>query len=337
MDLQNTGEFEAGCNAAWLNIRHQGIPGVKRNAGRVARCRDFFFSKPKKIPFPVNVAVPSWDFDVLAHKGALTASMPEELLDALWLAIHRDLDKDESVKQKWLTVLLTATFIFKVMDNDAMFYDAINQRETFKEASDDLSSTGRDRIMQLSVMWGKASDRLGSGSCGDDKIELEFNLHVKLAHSSEPVTANFIKQAKKVAPCFNDNVMINPIIDELETMFATASPLNTVSNLYALVNKAKTDTLQKWVFASLHDVVMMKYHHVSDFTERSLTGHGLGGKGYVDLWIFKFECLDWLIQSVLDKLEYADTELKINIKTTYASHASVRKHVEHYPNTKAMV
>ena len=82
---------------------------------------------------------------------------------------------------------------------------------------------------------------------------------------------------------------------------------------------------------------MMKYHHVSDFTERSLTGHGLGGKGYVDLWIFKIDCRDFLMQSVLDKLEYESAELKNSIKITYASHASVRKHVEHYPNTKAMV
>ena len=86
--LKNTGEFEAGCNLAWLNVRHQSISGVKRNAGRVSRCKDFFFSKPKKIPFPVNVAVPSWDFDVKHARRApgcqmLKSIKPVTLADIL--------------------------------------------------------------------------------------------------------------------------------------------------------------------------------------------------------------------------------------------------------------
>ena len=114
------GEYRAGCNLMWL--AHTDQTKIPRNLTQIKKLRDHHFASPGPFPLDIVVAIRNGE-DPMAMKGRLTRVSPSEIVDACFLAIERDIGiGDDSVLRKWRTCLLSAPFLFKVVESEEDCY-----------------------------------------------------------------------------------------------------------------------------------------------------------------------------------------------------------------------
>ena len=114
------GEYRAGCNL--VSQPYERPTKIPRNLTQIKKLRDHRFASPGPFPLDIVVAIRNGE-DPMAMKGRLTRVSPSEIVDACFLAIERDIGiGDDSVLRKWRTCLLSAPFLFKVVESEEDCY-----------------------------------------------------------------------------------------------------------------------------------------------------------------------------------------------------------------------
>lgn len=114
-------EFKCGCNLLWMCMEEEAGPGhdVPLSDKGITKLMDHFFSVPTPFRQDFIIALKNGDELPSSKKGHLMRASPPEPLHACIRAAHRDwkAGKGDEVMNEWRRVFLTATFIFRVIEN----------------------------------------------------------------------------------------------------------------------------------------------------------------------------------------------------------------------------
>jgi hypothetical protein len=123
--------------------------------------------------------------------------------------------------------------------------------------------------------------------------------------------------------------MLAAIINDTEERLGKQTPWDSVYKLDALarkIGKTTTRTHQDraaWCLQSISDLIIDEQVSPGEFSVRNLTGKGIGNRGALDLFLYKRDCLDFLLHTWLPKLPVADPD-KLTIRSTLSGFEAYR-------------
>lgn len=90
----------------------------------------------------------------------------------------------------------------------------------------------------------------------------------------------------------------------------------------------KTATRRRimWQLSAISDLVRHRLVAPGELSINGLSGHKRGGRGILDLVLFKMDLLDELIVNVADQIKLS-SDVKVLIRKIFDSHTSYRSHL----------
>ena len=79
------------------------------------------------------------------------------------------------------------------------------------------------------------------------------------------------------------------IVMRLEEQYGLESPLNSAYTMQSFVQKTRTLDNLLWALSGLEDILKTKLTFPNELTNKALTGKNAGGKGLIDLLLYKKE------------------------------------------------
>lgn len=144
-------------------------------------------------------------------------------------------------------------------------------------------------------------------------------LSVPLSHIDMPGNIPYT-QSHRVFPAFR----------QAEEEFGKKTPWDSVSKLEWVFKKAGSSTTARrkiiWQLAAVSDLVRHRMVTPGELSISGLSGKGRGGRGVLDLVLFKLDLLDELIVTVVDQVKLS-SEVKSTIRSIFENHTAYRSHV----------
>ena len=306
--------------------RHQRTP---QNHERTPQnCQD-----PCPFPTPIVVAVGVSD-DPMEQRGKLKRVSPEELPLALLLRIAGEIDEGiaEDRLREWKHTLLSASFHFKLLESDdSRYWESVRAREHLVV---DCNAMARDAVQRIyELVSFKAKQEKKMGKLSSQQIADLYCRHGDLAKTTaEEITKNMVENALAVHANVLNTPALSQILQRATAKWGKSSPFNSVLKLFLFNQKCKeisrTHSLNLtastvWVFAGILDWVSAGMVEPSDIGKRQIKGDGSGGKGIVDLLLFKFRLRNYFTGELLDKTSLRG-DTKDAIRLTFINHESYR-------------
>ncbi|CAK0790647.1 unnamed protein product, partial [Prorocentrum cordatum] len=123
-----------------------------------------------------------------------------------------------------------------------------------------------------------------------------FEDQATYATGSEKFTETFIKAASTVWERLLTPPGPRAVLMALDDAYGLANPLNSVYVMEAFAQKTKNGVMLLWTLHGVQDCLDCTLTTPGELNNRALTGKNAGGKGLIDLLMFKKECGDFLIQ-----------------------------------------
>ena len=273
--------------------------------------------------------------DPMELRGKLKRVSPEELPHALLLRIGDQIEEgvSEDRLREWRHTLLSASFHFKHLESDdSRYWESVRAREHLVV---DCSAMARDAIQRIyELVSFKVKQEKKTGKLSSQQIADLYCRHGDLAKSAgEEITKHMVENALAV----HANVLSTPallqVLQKASAKWGKSSPFNSVMKLFLINQKCKeisrTHSLAPnasavWVLAGIVDWVLAGMVEAAEIGKRQIKGEGSGGKGIVDLLLFKFRLRSHLTQEFLDhKALRADT--KDMMRQAFLNHESYRR------------
>ena len=125
-----------------------------------------------------------------------------------------------------------------------------------------------------------------------------------------------------------NNILRVPLAMEkvirLEEAFGLNSPLNNVYTLESLAIKTKTLEPLLWCLDGIHDLLAAKFTSPSELTLRAMTGKNCGGKGLIDLLMYKEEVAKWITTGWVES-HNIEAEAKLLLHRCMLNYTEYRK------------
>jgi len=324
--MDNAGSYTCACNIWHANHWSKPQGEIPRNDAANKNLMTHFFSKPTNI-FPMTIQVQSVP-NPPAVKGAWTLITPMELLDSFIFAVKRDIDDhvcDDDLT-KWRTAMLTCPVTFKSLPTaEDVFFAALNMRQALMTQAVAMVHTVTQQV--ASVMGFLQHRNHVRGTISPKDAAVLFEKRAQMSPGSEKYTEAWIKAAFVVWERLLMVPIARAVILDIEGAIGISSSAVALNSVYALASLCeKTKTLDKlmWVMHSLDDSLKNEYVHPGELTLRNLTGKNAGGKGLIDLFMYKKELRDYLAGPFMESKGF-DYESKLAVRNFSADHVEYRK------------
>ena len=134
LETSCSGELQAyacGINFSWVNLLYSATPGIPIRMAAVKEVTETTFLEPTPVE-SLSIGIPSHDYGVKSHKGALMRVSPEEMTSALIMAVARDITNQapSDVLVKWRNMMLSTRCKFVVLPTPMdRYWHALRVRE----------------------------------------------------------------------------------------------------------------------------------------------------------------------------------------------------------------
>ena len=111
LETSCSGELQAytcGINFSWVSLLYSATPGIPIRMAAVQEVTENTFLEPTPME-NLSIGIPSHDYKVKSHKGALMRVSPEEMTSAFIMAVARDITNGapNAVLLKWGHTILS--------------------------------------------------------------------------------------------------------------------------------------------------------------------------------------------------------------------------------------
>lgn len=322
--MKTAGEYEAAGNYFWVNWSFNATPGVPFNTQAVQDLKAYYFkSGPTRFPLTLEIALENISVDVRKLHGELRRVSPEEVEHALLLAVSESIKEgaDEAVLREWRAVLLSVPMHFVVLNGgDALYWRAVNLREATVAQYDGLARSAVQRIFEVATFRARREKATG-GKLSAEALDKEWAANARLAKSTTPCTRGFLETAMKVWDRLLSFPECRQVVLEAENEFGKGTPFDSVYKLEAIIQKAKTPSLSAWCLEHIIDLVRNKKTTAPEFAVRTMTGRDSGGRGTLDLILYKHQCSVYIAQEFLEAHPFSgETKHALRALTTHEAY-----------------
>ncbi len=296
------GSYVCGINLAWLDFTWTATPGIPIRMAAVRQIRDVVFQTPKPIE-QIHVAVPSPNFDVTHHKGALNRVSPEEITSAFILAVARDIVNKEpdDVIKKWKQHMRSTTCRFVVLPNQwKRYWYALARREEVDHTYRAVVRSCYQRVHEVVRMMDRMRQKMPESQVTAPRVEAEYkeNLQNMNKNSSAAITANFVDVAMTVAKRMVAVPEIAQILQKMDESAAANpdffNPFNSHTRLQAMIDKCKKTDMLLWCLQAT--AYRCEQGSLTTLSASDIKGTAASGnRGLFDLFLFKRQMRDVLI------------------------------------------
>jgi hypothetical protein len=316
-------KYRALCNLLWLSFDETDGPnkGVPILARSIDGLRKHYFQKPAVMPLPVTVAVKNGQ-TLASMKGSLVRVSPPEMVHAMVTAMHTDFKNgcDETTMLAWRDAVLSTDMEFRFIESeDAQHFSCLQDRQDAHANYKGLRLSTIQVIFDVAAF--KARKERASGKQSASDVAVAYMNHVTWAGAPDetPCTPNYVDSALTVHKRMLTVPAIRAILlnaDEHDM----PNPLDSIVKLQAIASKADTETNILWTVTLLLDFYYSKAIYLEQIGTRALQGktHNSGGKGLVDLLVYKHELLKYLMADWLDSLAFP-ADIKATLRETCQS------------------
>lgn len=233
--------------------------------------------------------------DPLKMKGSLRRLSPAEPSHAMIMAIRRDVDGgDERTILEWKRICLSTTMIFTEFENnDAFHFAHVQLRENPGIDFELVRHTALQRVLDLAQFHARTlvekSVRLTPKS-----LAQTYSGKLELAEANEKITESLCDMALTV---YNRLILKAPgvfqILLELDETHGMDNPLDKVSKLQMLVQKANTKEKLEFMVPLMIDLFKSGALNADAFSIRSMRGI-TNNKGMCDVLMMKQSIIEFL-------------------------------------------
>ena len=281
-------------NVWHLNLHWSPLPGIIVNRGEVRRWGEKKLASPCAVfPFPVTVAC-SPDSTAASLQGTANVLSPMEPLDALFLRIAEELDKNASAADldNWNLLMLQIPVTFEpIINTNEMVWRSLNLREDVIKNRDLTERRPYQKVFEVVV----ARKALGGDKVSDKALGDLYEQNVDFANSSEKIEARFVRSAMYVyEKIFSNDELLEAVVN-IEENAVGKTPFDSVYKLEAIAQKAKIADKITWCIEYLAWLVTRGQCSPGELSVANLNGKGRGGRGLLDLVLYKRDILEyWL-------------------------------------------
>ena len=281
-------------NVWHLNLHWSPLPGIIVNRGEVRRWGEKKLASPCAVfPFPVTVAC-SPDSTAASLQGTANVLSPMEPLDALFLRIAEELDKNASAADldNWNLLMLQIPVTFEpIINTNEMVWRSLNLREDVIKNRDLTERRPYQKVFEVVV----ARKALGGDKVSDKALGDLYEQNVDFANSSEKIEARFVRSAMYVyEKIFSNDELLEAVVN-IEESAVGKTPFDSVYKLEAIAQKAKIADKITWCIEYLAWLVTRGQCSPGELSVANLNGKGRGGRGLLDLVLYKRDILEyWL-------------------------------------------
>jgi len=328
--LERQGMYVCGGNFWWQDMLSSPTPGTPLSLSRVVELGKYIFSSeggevtPRHLPYMVHVRVPSADYNVMNHKGALQRMSPEEAMHAVLLQCAQSLqDADDAKAQRWREVLLSVTFCFEVVTQEEGVYwraQALRQQISADYAS--MRRTARQAAHELALFRKMHEDSLGR-TVSPKEVAQAFMAKAKRAKGDgEEFTLNFVEMSLKVHEVLQQSPALAGLLETMEEKYGLAACFNSITKLMELVRRCEDSEGRLWVLNGINDLVEDHKLRQEDITRTTLAG-STHACGLIQLLLVKKKVLHHLLNHEMPKAGFSHGDLEL-LRDVFSSHSSYR-------------
>ena len=281
-------------NVWHLDLHWSPLPGIVVNRGEVRRWGEKKLGTPCAVfPFPVTVAC-SPDSTAASLQGTAKVLSPMEPIDSLFLRIAEELDNGapEADLANWHTLMLQIPITFEPLVNlNDMVWRSLNLREDLIKNRDLTERRPYQKVFETVVV----RRFVGGEKVSDKDLGELYEKNVDFAGSSEKIEARFVRSATYVHEKILTNEDLLKAVVDVEEKAVGKTPFDSVYKLEAIAQKAKVPDKIAWCIEYLSWLVARELCTPGELSVANLNGKGRGGRGLLDLVLFKKDILEyWL-------------------------------------------
>jgi len=284
-------------NLCLMLLKPRSIP---YRASAITALKTFFYDKgPAAFPMTLHVAVPA-GINPDSQQSEMRRISPEEMefafLEAIVDAIRRKAPKSEL--QAWRYHLLTVSYCYVLLDNeDDIAFAATRYRESLEQKFTSMQHTVYQKMMGVVYMIKRLAKT--KGRLSSKQVEQLYQDKVGTANEhtdgKEALSSNFID----TAVTFYERVLSIASVSNMMRLADNDSknPFNGSTKIQEIISKAGNKPHIEWCFLLIWDL-----HRAGRIPEgisyRNLKGTmpGAGGKGLVELLVYKFAIAKYFVE-----------------------------------------
>lgn len=272
------------------------------------------------------------EWDALALRGKLRLLSPEETIHALIIEISEDIEQGSMTVdelQIWRDCLLNTPFEFVALDAESSFWWAsLNKREAVGATFDGHFRTPVQRCYEVAAFRARKEAQTGFKPTVLEMVQ-EWSSNLNVSNMSEKIDKDYIDVCLVIHDRLLSISAVRDTVLECEELFQKRTPFDSIYKLEVIARRAikRANVLNEdkaiWVARSLKDMVQNGDYTGAELSVRALSGKGQGGRGLVDLILYKLDIHGFLLHEWVEKLGLSQ-EAKDQLRCTMASHNTYR-------------
>ena len=229
---------------------------------------------PVKSPYRTTVCLANVE-EQTCSDGGLTRLSPIEIDHGVLFSIKEAIDNkaDDSILQRWKTLLLTWPFTCEVVQpGDPQKWRAQNLREQMVDAGDTVKLSTRQRAMGV-VGFKLEKEKEKQALISSPEIAKMYASSLVLARSSEAVSATFVDSSLTVHKrILHDptNMALLEWCDEQCSGTADVHPFASIYTLQGVCDRTSGNVQTNWALQILVDHLRMEYIDIGCFSVRKI-------------------------------------------------------------------
>ena len=303
LETSCSGELQAytcGINFSWVNLLYSATPGIPIRMAAVQEVTEKTFLEPTPVE-SLLIGIPSHDYNVKSHKGALMRVSPEEMTSAFIMAVARDITNGapEAVLLKWRRTILSTPCKFVILATPMdRYWHALRVREDLVHQYKACHRSCYQRLHEVVRLMDAMRTRMPQSQVTTERVEEEYRKNVRNMDMSGggAITGGFVKVAVTVAR----RMLAVPEIAEIMRAAdaqppSVFNPFGAHTRLQAMIDKCKSTEDLTWCCQAL--AFKVSREELSGLTAAQIRGVKVGAdsKGLFDLLLHKRSFRDALI------------------------------------------
>jgi hypothetical protein len=319
-DLTKDRWYRCGFNLFALNFGEPDAAiGTRISMKKINMLIDHNFTQPAPSPLDINVGLNNGENpnDLF---GQLSLCSPPEIAHAIVMAIERDriLPDNEEIMKSWVKVIKSSPIKFQMIENiDARHFNCVQFRLDMSAANAALRQTQLMSIMDVCSFADRKSlicKMTVPQIAAAYRENLEYGKEVPMEDRAS--ADRFVANAMAINAHILKNDAIREILFEADDR-SEPNPFDNAAKLVLFKEKAKTPENIEWAFKMCWDFIKSGGLAVDQVGVRALEGKttGSNGKGLIDLFVYKKECKQYIVNDVIPTIGWPSSVKEAMIKS----------------------
>ena len=218
-----SGELQAytcGINLSWVNLVYSATPGIPIRMAAVQEVTEKTFLEPTPME-SLSIGIPSHDYKVKSHKGALMRVSPEEMTSAFIMAVARDITNGapKDVLLKWRSTILSTPCKFVILATPMdRYWHALRVREDVVHQYKACHRSCYQRLHEVMRLMDAMRTRMPQSQVTTERVEEEYkknisaSIRISIRTSIISISTN-ISINTSIRIRINTSIIINIIIN----------------------------------------------------------------------------------------------------------------------------